>query len=79
LNYDNTRPQPTISPVLVQQGRQSDVVGKLTVDRPTLGRGLEAQPGMLATILDAIDVALQTTDFVEPPEAEKEQDFEFDA
>jgi|GraSoiStandDraft_30_1057271.scaffolds.fasta_scaffold262876_2 hypothetical protein len=78
LNYNNTRPQPQLAPVLVEPGPLPNIVGKLTVDRSKLHRGLETQPGMLATILDAIDVALQTTEYLEHEE-EREQDFKFDA
>ena len=78
LNYNNTRPQPQLAPVLVEPGPLPNIVGKLTVDRSKLHRGLETQPGMLATILDAIDVALQTTEYLEHDE-EREQDFKFDA
>ena len=78
LNYENTRPQPQLAPVLVEPGPLPNIVGKLTVDRSKLHRGLETQPGMLATILDAIDVALQTTEYLEHEE-EREQDFKFDA
>ena len=78
LNYNNTRPQPQLAPVLVEPGPLPNIVGKLTVDRSKLHRGLETQPGMLATILDAIDVALQTTEYPEHEE-EREQDFKFDA
>ena len=78
LNYNNTRPQPQLAPVLVEPGPLPNIVGKLTVDRSKLQRGLETQPGMLATILDAIDVALQTTEYLEHEE-EREQDFKFDA
>ncbi len=78
LNYNNTRPQPQLAPVLVEPGPLPNIVGKLTVDRSKLHRGLEIQPGMLATILDAIDVALQTTEYLEHEE-EREQDFKFDA
>jgi len=78
LNYNNTRPQPQLAPVLVEPGPLPNIVGKLTVERSKLHRGLETQPGMLATILDAIDVALQTTEYLEHEE-EREQDFKFDA
>ena len=78
LNYNNTRPQPQLAPVLVEPGPLPNIVGKLTVDRSKLHRGLETPPGMLATILDAIDVALQTTEYLEHEE-EGEQDFKFDA
>jgi hypothetical protein len=78
LNYNNTRPQPQLAPVLVEPGPLPNIVGRLTVDRTKLHRGLETQPGMLATILDAIDVALQTTEYLEHEE-EREQDFKFDA
>ena len=78
LNYNNTRPQPQLAPVLVEPGPLPNIVGKLTVDRSKLHRGLETQPGMLATILDAIDVALQTTEYLEHEE-EREQDYKFDA
>ena len=78
LNYNNTRPQAQLAPVLVEPGPLPNIVGKLTVDRSKLHRGLETQPGMLATILDAIDVALQTTEYLEHEE-EREQDFKFDA
>jgi hypothetical protein len=78
LNYNNTRPQPQLAPVPVEPGPLPNIVGKLTVDRSKLHRGLETEPGMLATILDAIDVALQTTEYLEHEE-EREQDFKFDA
>ena len=38
LNYNNTRPQPQLAPVLVEPGPLPNIVGKLTVDRSKLHR-----------------------------------------